>query len=490
MRKYIVFILALFSIYSFSHKWLITTVFAQSGSPQVTTDEKAVPGKQSETKQKESANEPEAVQIEATISEPNTTGNVEHPVQPADGIKLNKETEGQSATMNSEPLTVTVGNIKYYLDSQKRITHSEVYKSDRVEKIQQFHPGSTIENAQKSIKYIFHLNTSGHITKASMLDAKSQNVINEYTYYAYTVFGSHAQNIQYKFTINNDGHLINASKYEKRTKRVLNLYTYYNNTIYGNHGNRIKYGFSFNTNGHLSKAYKREAGTKRLTNWYNYYSGTIYGKHEDKIRYRFDIDKNGYLSKAIEKEKGTARLLTTYKYKPKTRYGRHAEHISERILNVPVISQLPSLPTGCEITAVTMMLRYKGSKVGHVTLAREMPKHHSNPNLGYVGNPFAKSGWTIYPPALKKLVKKYSGSSTILTGKTNATLEKQLRNKKPVVIWASRMHGFSVHAITLTGYNSSYYYYNDPWIGKKNVKIKKTDFNRLWSNQKKRAISL
>ncbi|ALC92645.1 hypothetical protein AM500_03775 [Bacillus sp. FJAT-18017] len=158
-------------------------------------------------------------------------------------------------------------------------------------------------------------------------------------------------------------------------------------------------------------------------------------------------------------------------------------------LNVPLVKQLPELPTGCEITAVTMMLLYKGANVNKVSLAREMPRHSWDPNQGYVGDPFTKGGWTIYPSALMSLVKKYAGTSVNLTGTSNATLESYLSKNKPVVVWASPMHGFSVHAITLTGFDGSNYYYNDPWTGEKNVKMSKTSFNKIWANQNKRAIS-
>lgn len=157
------------------------------------------------------------------------------------------------------------------------------------------------------------------------------------------------------------------------------------------------------------------------------------------------------------------------------------------ILNVPVISQLPELPTGCEITAVTMMLRYKGAAVTKTALADEMPRS-TNPAYGYVGNPYSKSGWTIYPTALMDLVKKYAGTSINLTGSPVSTLEKQIQCNIPVVVWVV-MHGFSVHAITVTGYDPDSLYYNDPWTGQKNAKMLKTAFDILWVKQSRRAIS-
>ncbi len=159
------------------------------------------------------------------------------------------------------------------------------------------------------------------------------------------------------------------------------------------------------------------------------------------------------------------------------------------ILNVPIIAQRPELPTGCEITAVCMMLKFYGANVNKVSLANEMPKNISDPNLGFVGNPFTSSGWTIYPPALMNLVKKYVGSSINLTACSLDRLEEQIMNNKLVVVWLSNMYTFSVHALTMTGYDASYYYFNDPWNGIKNMSLTKADFLQKWTLQNKRAIS-
>lgn len=158
-------------------------------------------------------------------------------------------------------------------------------------------------------------------------------------------------------------------------------------------------------------------------------------------------------------------------------------------MNVPLIVQRPQLPTGCEITNVAMMLRYAGKNVDKVKLAKEMKRHKSNPNYGFVGNPFSKSGWTIYPPALVNQVKKYTGSAKNMTGTNLTGIKNQLNKKRPVVAWVSNFHGFSVHAITITGYDKNNFYYNDSWSGQKNARISQSYFNTCWSKQAKRAIS-
>ncbi|MGX7420201.1 C39 family peptidase [Carnobacterium gallinarum] len=159
-----------------------------------------------------------------------------------------------------------------------------------------------------------------------------------------------------------------------------------------------------------------------------------------------------------------------------------------RILDVPIISQLPMLPTGCEATAVTMLLNYKGVQITKEAVANEMPYHDSDPNLGYVGDPYTTEGFTIYPPAFRNLVTKYAGSYTNLTGTNLKDLEHNLKKEKPVVVWVV-MHGFTVHAITLTGYDANGFYFNDPWTGAKNSYIDKQSFSLTWNQQERRALT-
>ncbi|WP_396953695.1 C39 family peptidase [Neobacillus mesonae] len=396
---------------------------------------------------------------------------------------VNAKAQDTPPTVNEEE------NVRYTFNHSGEITSAKIYKYGKLVKIQEFYPGTTSEESQKRIKYNFQLNREGYVIKAQNLDKRTQKISRQYEYYPKTIYGSHGRNIKYIFDMNSQGYVTEATKREKGTKRITAWYQYYPKTVYGSHGRNIKYKFDMNSQGYVTKATQREKGTKRITAWYQYYPKTVYGSHGKNINYVFIINSSGYLTKAEKKEKGTKRILAWYQYQPKTVYGRHGSKIISKKLNVPLIEQRPELPTGCEITAVTMMLQYKGARVNKVSLAKQMPRHSSNPNKGYVGNPFTKHGWTIYPPALMNLVKKYAGSSVNLTGKSNATIEKQLFNGKPIVVLVSPMHGFSIHALVLTGYDQNYYYYNDCWTGEKGAKISKKEFNRIWGNQSKRAIS-
>ncbi len=45
-----------------------------------------------------------------------------------------------------------------------------------------------------------------------------------------------------------------------------------------------------------------------------------------------------------------------------------------KINNVPLINQFPELPTGCEATALTMLLRYHGVNVSKKDIADTIPR--------------------------------------------------------------------------------------------------------------------
>ncbi|WP_404329933.1 C39 family peptidase [Mesobacillus maritimus] len=387
-------------------------------------------------------------------------------------------------------------NIKYLFNLNHRsgyLTNASLREkgTQRILSVYEYYPNTSYGPHGKNIKFQFNLNDSGDLTSASMRENATQRVLTIYEYYSNTSYGTHGKNIKYLFNLNRTGALTNASLREKGTQRVLTVYEYYPNTSYGSHGKNIKFLFNLTPHsGYLTNASLREKGSQRILSIYEYYPGTTYGSHGKNIKFLFNLNgATGAITKASKREKGTQQILTTYEYYSNTSYGNHGSRISGVKLNVPLVSQLPELPTGCEITAVTMMLQYKGAKADKVKLAKEMPRHPWDPNYGYVGDPFTKRGWTIYPSALTGLVKKYAGSAEILTGKSNASIEKYLFNNKPVVVWVSPMHGFSVHALVLTGYDQHSYYFNDPWTGKKEVKMAKSDFNKIWSNQSKRAIS-
>ncbi len=156
------------------------------------------------------------------------------------------------------------------------------------------------------------------------------------------------------------------------------------------------------------------------------------------------------------------------------------------VSGVPLIAQRPELPNGCEITAVTMMLQYAGANVDKMQLAREMPRN-SDPNYDYIGQPWDQTGITIFPNALMDLVEKYAGSAKDLTGVDFNDIKYQIDIGHPVVTW-NTLHGFTYHALTVTGYDDQYVYYNDCWTNQ-STQMGIQQFLNNWDTQSRRAIS-
>ena len=152
-----------------------------------------------------------------------------------------------------------------------------------------------------------------------------------------------------------------------------------------------------------------------------------------------------------------------------------------------VISQLPELPTGCEITAVTMMLRYAGYDVNKVQLANIMPRSN-NGDYGFVGNPFSPSGWWIFPTGIAPVVDRFVVHHEIMTGASMQRIQDKLKQGHLVVAWVANVNGFVNHALALTGYDAGRLFYNNPWTGRKES-MTYGEFYQHWNADRQRAIS-
>ena len=155
------------------------------------------------------------------------------------------------------------------------------------------------------------------------------------------------------------------------------------------------------------------------------------------------------------------------------------------------ICQRPQLPTGCEITAVTMMINFAGYNISKIKAANLMPLSY-NPNRGFVGSPYSTSGTWVAPGGVAPVVKRYLGTYKIMTGCSLSAIKNKLINSHLVVVWVSNFDGFPNHALTLTGYHNSTLYYNDPWTGTRRHMSARTFYrhwNAYWQGGHQRAIS-
>lgn len=93
--------------------------------------------------------------------------------------------------------------------------------------------------------------------------------------------------------------------------------------------------------------------------------------------------------------------------------GFRAESI---LLDAPVISQLPELPRGCEVTSLAMLLQYQGVSIDKMKLAEEVQKvpfskdgFNGNPHDGFVGSmtSLGEPGLGVYSEPIYKLADQY-----------------------------------------------------------------------------------
>lgn len=86
---------------------------------------------------------------------------------------------------------------------------------------------------------------------------------------------------------------------------------------------------------------------------------------------------------------------------------QETEALTEMKESFPIIQQLPELPTGCEITALTMVLQYYGLDADKITMAekylpclssigiyegRDGKLYGNNMNQYFIGNPESAHG--------------------------------------------------------------------------------------------------
>ncbi len=174
-------------------------------------------------------------------------------------------------------------------------------------------------------------------------------------------------------------------------------------------------------------------------------------------------------------------------------------------LNVPYISQKGLLPTGCELVSAKMVLEYYGAEVSVDDIVENTnsmyPKTQNgrtyapHPEQAFIGSPWDETSFGCYPPVIVDMMNKLLPDGKIardVTGTELQTLaETYLPRNMPVLVWATinmlehysnigwylydedgnptdEWYGWQAneHCLVLVGYDSKYYYFNDPYGNK------------------------
>lgn len=120
-------------------------------------------------------------------------------------------------------------------------------------------------------------------------------------------------------------------------------------------------------------------------------------------------------------------------------------------IDVKYLSQLPSLPTGCEVTCLATVLNYWGFDVTKETLADDfLPKKAvgaANFYQEFVGNPRNSSSYGCYAPVIVNTANAYLDSvgsnmrAYDLTGNSMKELLDYIRSGYPILIWTNQQVG-------------------------------------------------
>ena len=155
-------------------------------------------------------------------------------------------------------------------------------------------------------------------------------------------------------------------------------------------------------------------------------------------------------------------------------------------LDVPLVSQFPAAPTGCEIASLTMLLLYAGYETTFETSLNEM-WYSNDPNQGFVGNPRGLTGWTIYPEPAGRWIAERIGSYQVLTNASHEELRNVLREGKPIVVWMVHPT-IGLHCLCITGFDEEGFYINDPY-GIKDWFCEYASFDVYWEDYSRMALT-
>lgn len=117
------------------------------------------------------------------------------------------------------------------------------------------------------------------------------------------------------------------------------------------------------------------------------------------------------------------------------------------LMPVKHINQNPELPTGCEITSLTMVLNYLGFNVDKTYMAEHyLDKLETFDGSFYdyfIGDPTKTNSWGCFAPAITNAANKYlSGQSSSLkayniSSSSLQSLFNELSDGHPVIVWTT-----------------------------------------------------
>lgn len=192
---------------------------------------------------------------------------------------------------------------------------------------------------------------------------------------------------------------------------------------------------------------------------------------------------------------------------------RTRDEVTEtKIIEAPIMAQLPNYPAGCESISTMMLLKHIGEDISADTFIDEYldkgaisfsngVMYAPNPNKAFVGSPKTDEAYGCFTPVIEEALIQYFGSDKYIENTSGLSLDDICHNyidrDYPVLVWASinmlniyptstwiTPEGESYtwlaneHCLLLVGYDENYYYFNDPWTGSRKAYNKSVVENR------------
>jgi uncharacterized protein YvpB len=186
-------------------------------------------------------------------------------------------------------------------------------------------------------------------------------------------------------------------------------------------------------------------------------------------------------------------------------------------IRIPVVKQ--TLQDDCEVTALSMLLRFAGKRVDQLTLQRQVARSGpldpelgpqgevwGDPRLGFVGRPDGggpAGGFGVYQGPIAALARQHGVDTRDLSRRSPQAIYRTLLSGKPVMVWVGLSEGpyatwhspsgalvrvnYGEHAVLLTGVSGEDVTVNDPLSGEK-LTWPKSQFEAMWDLLGRRAL--
>ncbi len=215
----------------------------------------------------------------------------------------------------------------------------------------------------------------------------------------------------------------------------------------------------------------------------------------------------------------------SYLFEAPTEVKEESVMMTEHLIDVDSLSQLPEYLNGCEITSLAMLIDYEQLPYTRKDLIRMLPvdetplieedggdiEQWGDPNRGFVGDITGnQKGYGVYNKPIEDLLNSIAADGVLnLTGGDFEAVEEQIAHDHPVMVWTTSNFEpteswvewrsqagslieatFDEHAVLMVGYDKDYVYVNDPLTGEKAEKVLKHPFIESWEQLGKQAITI